>query len=121
MDANNDPIVIVSTAMNSAVTSVVPNSSVIFLDDSILMPSTINDQPDILQQALDAAITTVASNLSFATSSNAALEQHVEKGAKENNYVTVFNSQDGTLRLTQESARALGISITTHDNRGFSK
>ena len=38
--------------------------------------------------------------------------------AKEN-FVTVFNSRDGTLRLTQENARALGIGISSNDGKNF--
>ena len=62
-----------------------------------------NDQPDILQQALEAALP----SSSMQQSTSGAGTKVTTKGKE--NFVTVFDSRDGTLRLTQENARALGI------------
>ena len=108
-------IVMGSTTMNSV--STVASSSVIFLDSGPIIQMT-NDQPDILQQALEAALPS-ASSVTNATATmtsevpttvSVPITYRSAPVAKENNFVTVFNSRDGTLRLSQENARALGIS-----------
>ena len=106
----------VSSAMSS-VPNAVATSSVIFLDNQIqILP---NDQPDILQQAL-AEVALPGSTGSVTTSATVVPTkvpiQANHKEAKEN-FVTVFNSRDGTLRLTQENARALGIGISSNDGK----
>merc|ERR1719447_460397 len=103
----------VSTAMNSVPNAAVASaSSVIFLDSPIILP---NDQPDILQQALaEVALTSSASVSTSPTIVPTKVPIQGNKEAKEN-FVTVFNSRDGTLRLTQENARALGIGISSND------
>ena len=73
-----------------------------------------NQQPDILQQALEAAMP----NSSNASSGNVTKLPTIpiQPGAKtKEDFVTVFNSRDGTLRLTPENARALGINISTNE------
>ena len=100
--ASSEPsIVMVSSTMNSVTPTAVQNSPLIFLDNSIILP---NDQPDILQQALEAALP----SSSMQQSTSGAGTKVVTTKGKEN-FVTVFDSRDGTLRLTQENARALGI------------
>ena len=99
--ASSEPIVIVSSTMNSVTPTAVQNSPLIFLDNSIILP---NDQPDILQQALEAALP----SSSMQSTSGAAVGPKVTTKGKEN-FVTVFDSRDGTLRLTPENASALGI------------
>ena len=99
--ASSEPsIVMVSSTMNSVTPTAVQNSPLIFLDNSIILP---NDQPDILQQALEAALP----SSSMQQSTSGAGTKVTTKGKE--NFVTVFDSRDGTLRLTQENARALGI------------
>ena len=110
MDANlvttTSSFVMNSTVINSA--SSVASSPVILLESPLILP---NAQPDILQQALEAA-------LPISTSAPAAgvvpkLPILPVSKTKED-YVTVFDSRDGTLRLSQENARALGINISNH-------
>ena len=109
--------VFVSSAMNSVPNAAVASSSVIFLDSPIILP---NDQPDILQQALaEVALTSSASVSTSPTVVPTKVPIQGNKEAKENNFVTVFNSRDGTLRLTQENARALGIGISSNDGKRF--
>ena len=99
MAPSSDPIVMVSTStITPGAANAVPNSPLIFLDNSLILP---NDQPDILQQALEAALP----SSSIQTTSTGTM---VTTKGKEN-FVTVFDSRDGTLRLTQDNARALGI------------
>ena len=106
----------VSSAMNSVPNAAVATSSVIFLDSPIILP---NDQPDILQQALaEVALTSSASVSTSPTIVPTKVPIQGNKEAKEN-FVTVFNSRDGTLRLTQENARALGIGISSNDGKRF--
>ena len=101
--SGSEPIVIVSSAMTST------NSNVIFLESPIILP---NDQPDLLQQAL--AEVALPSN----STANVPTKLPIQtKEAKDHNFVTVFNSRDGTLRLSQENARALGIGITTNESK----
>ena len=100
MAPSSDPIVMVSSStITPGAANAVPNSPLIFLDNSLILP---NDQPDILQQALEAAL---PSSTIQTTSTGTPM---VTTKGKEN-FVTVFDSRDGTLRLTQDNARALGI------------
>ena len=118
MDANlvTSTSVAQSAFVSSAQMSSVPNtSSLIFLDNSIILP---NDQPDILQQAL--AEVALPSSVSV-TSSPAIIPTRVpiqanKVDAKEN-FVTVYNSGDGTLKLSKEQARALGIGISSNEGK----
>ena len=117
MDANlvTSTSVARSAFVTSAMSSVPNTSSLIFLDNSIILP---NDQPDILQQAL--AEVALPSSVSV-TSSPAIIPTRVpiqanKVDAKEN-FVTVYNSGDGTLRMTKENARALGIGISSNEGR----
>ena len=119
MDANlvNTPssqaIVMDNSGINS-VSSMAP-SPVILLPSNLMSPMILpNQQPDILQQALEAAMP----NSSNASSGNVTKLptipiQPVAKTKED--FVTVFNSRDGTLRLTPENARALGINISTNE------
>ncbi len=112
VNPTSESIVIVSSAMNSV--STVASSPVIILDNSILLPHS-DQQPDLLQQALaEAALPTSATVANAAVVTDVPLKlptiQATRKEAKEN-FVTVFDSPNGTLQLTQENARALGISI----------
>ena len=119
MDANlvNTPssqaIVMDNSGINS-VSSVAP-SPVILLPSNLMSPMILpNQQPDILQQALEAAMP----NSSNASSGNVnkLATIPIQPGAKtKEDFVTVFNSRDGTLRLTPENARALGINISTNE------
>ena len=115
MDANlvttTSSFVMNSTVINSA--SSVASSPVILLESPLILP---NAQPDILQQALEAA-------LPISTSAPAAgvvpkLPILPVPKTKED-YVTVFDSRDGTLRLSQENARALGINISTQQGNSI--
>ena len=115
--ATSEPIVIGSSAMNSVMNSVstVASSSVIFLESPIILP---NDQPDILQQALEAALPSAAPASVTSVSTSAEVPTKVSMPTTNANFVTVFNSRDGTLQLSQENARALGISA--NEGRGHS-
>lgn len=116
--SNTEPIVIVSSAINPAhQTAVTATSSVIFLDNSIILPG---EQPDLLQQALaEAALPTSSGatsvGASVVDSTNFQTLDHA-KDAKEK-FVTVFNSPNGTLQITPENAQALGIGISTNERK----
>ena len=96
-------IVMDTSGINSV--STVASSPVILLESPLILPS---DQPDILQQALEAA-------LPNSTSSGAVAKLPIQPTKAKEDYVTVFDSRDGTLRLTQENARALGINISSNE------
>ena len=123
MDANlvNTPssqaIVMDNSGINS-VSSMAP-SPVILLPSNLMSPMILpNQQPDILQQALEAAMP----NSSNASSGNVNKLPTIpiQPGAKtKEDFVTVFNSRDGTLRLTPENARALGINTNEGMNQTY--
>lgn len=112
---SSDPIVIVSSSMTSIASSVA-SPGVIFLDNPIILPS---DQPDLLQQALAEAA--LPSSSSTATNVEVPTKLPIQTTTQgivgKEPFVTVFNSRDGTLRLTQENARALGIGISSNDGK----
>ena len=117
MDANlvTTSTIAQSAFVTSAMSSVPNTSSVIFLDNSIILP---NDQPDILQQALaEVALPSSVSVTSSATVIPPTVPIQANKVEAKENFVTVFNSGDGTLRLTKENARALGIGISSNEGR----
>lgn len=117
MDANlvTNTSVAQSAFVTSAMSSVPNTSSLIFLDNSIILP---NDQPDILQQALaEVALPSSVSVTSSPTIIPNRVPIQANKVDAKENFVTVYNSGDGTLRLTKENARALGIGISSNEGR----
>ena len=119
MDGNlvNTPTsqsIVMDTSGINSVSTVAP-SPVILLPSNLMSPMILpTQQPDILQQALEAAMPN-SSNASSGTVTKLPT-MPIQPGAKtKEDFVTVFNSRDGTLRLTQENARALGINISTNE------
>ena len=113
--APSQSIVMDTSGINSV--SSVASSPVILLPSNLMSPMILpNQQPDILQQALEAAMPNSSTNASSGTVTKLSTMPIVQPGAKtKEDFVTVFNSRDGTLRLTPENARALGINITTNE------
>ena len=113
--ASQSIVMDVTSGINSV--SSVASSPVILLPSNLMSPMILpNQQPDILQQALEAAMPNSSTNASSGTVTKLSTMPIVQPGAKtKEDFVTVFNSRDGTLRLTPENARALGINITTNE------
>ena len=113
--ASQSIVMDVTSGINSV--SSVASSPVILLPSNLMSPMILpNQQPDILQQALEAAMPNSSTNASSGTVTKLSTMPIVQPGAKtKEDFVTVFNSRDGTLRLTPENARALGINISTNE------